>query len=318
MRPLLALILAVALLPACAVAAPEFAPNPKQAFDGFVAINPPRADVPVGALWIDGFGPTGDGADKDNLETDKSLTALTINKNLQLSINVGLLQIFGIDPKASDHYTAHFTDLSVVRVKDVTKLSGAKGEPRIVEALKAGSVTISSDSDIGLNGQNTPWQRKELEGSGTSDRAHSYAIEAHDMFIAIHVATPELTQSGERSLKISDDGASARMDDYLVVIRADHCAPSTSCRPQFGIEKVNTQMPSSVTTMPLGQSDEVELALPVPASDGKGGLFTKVALQWIAPCAELKAEGCGRQPRLSAHYEGARLQDLSNVHARGW
>jgi hypothetical protein len=50
---------------ACVEAAPDFAPNPKQAYQGFVAINPPRADVPVGALWINNYGPTGDAAGSD-------------------------------------------------------------------------------------------------------------------------------------------------------------------------------------------------------------------------------------------------------------
>src|SRR4051812_48418383 len=137
-RSLLA-VAGAAALSACvsASAASDFAPNPRQAFDGFVGINPPRADVPVGALWINGFGPTGEGTAADNLETVKSLNVLSIDKNLQLELTFGLLNLLGIDPKARDHYTARFTDLSVVRVKDLTRLAGVKGEPRIVEALKA-------------------------------------------------------------------------------------------------------------------------------------------------------------------------------------
>src|SRR4051795_8259319 len=81
-------------------AAPEFAPNPKQAYQGFIGINPPRADVPVGALWINGYGPSGEGAGSDNLGTVKSLSALSIDKNLQLQLSVGLLDLLGIDPKA--------------------------------------------------------------------------------------------------------------------------------------------------------------------------------------------------------------------------
>lgn len=318
MRPLLAMSCALALLPACAGAAPEFAPNPRQAFDGFVAINPPRADVPVGALWINGFGPTGDGADKDNLETDKSLSALTIDKNLQLSLTLGLLQLFGVNPKASDHYQARFTDLSLLKVKDLSKLPGLKGEPRIIEALKAGSVTISSDSEIGLNGQNTPWQRNDAQASGIAERGHTYSIEAHDMFIAIHVATPELTQSKQQQLKIIDGGKSARIDDYLIAIRQDRCPAPASCRPQLGIEKINSQMPASLATTPVGSTGVLELPLPVPTSDGAGGLFTKLALRWIAPCSEQKAEGCGKQAKLSAHYEGTRLQDVPRIQAKGW
>jgi len=317
-RPLLAISLALVLLPACAIAAPDFAPNPKQAFDGFVAINPPRADVPVGALWINGFGPTGDAAAKDNLETVRSINALNIDKNLQLSLSLGLLQLFGIDPKARDHYTAHFTDLSLIRVKDISKLPGVAGEPRIIEALKAGSVTISSDSEIGLGGQNTAWQRGDKQASGNADRTHTYSIEAHDMFIAIHVATAELTQSKEQFLKISDDGESARIDDYLIAIRRDHCAVASTCRPQLGVMKINTQVPASLATTPLGAINELGLPLPVPISDDHGGLYTKLALHWIAPCSEQKTDGCGKEPRLSAHYEGTRLQDLEKAEAKGW
>jgi hypothetical protein len=98
-RPLFPLVCAAALLlPPSASAAPDFAPNPKQAFDSFVAINPPRVDVPVAALWTNGFGPTGDGARKDNLETVRSINGLSIDRNLHLSLNIGLLQLVGIDP----------------------------------------------------------------------------------------------------------------------------------------------------------------------------------------------------------------------------
>jgi hypothetical protein len=319
MQRLLALISAsVLMLTSTALAAPDFAPNPKQAFDGFVAINPPRADVPVGALWINDYGPSGDGAGKDNLDTARSVNALNIDKNLQLSLSLGLLQLFGIDPKAHDHYTAHFTDLSLIRVKDISKLAGVAGEPRIVEALKAGSVIISSDTAIGLDGQNTAWQRGAIQASGTSDRTRTYSIEAHDMFIAIHVATAELTRSKEQLLKISDDGKSALIDDFLIAIRSAPCPASVTCKPQLGIMKINTQMPANLGSTPVGEDDEVDLTLPVPISDGQGGLYTKLMLRWVAPCSAQKSEGCGKQPRISAHYEGSRLQDLTKVQAKGW
>lgn len=174
MRPLLAMIAAVALLlPTDIWASPNFAPNPRRAFDGFVAINPPRADVPVGALWINGYGPTGDGAAKENLETVRSISSLSIDKNLQLSLNLGILDLLGIDPEARDHYVARFSDISILRVKDLSKLTGVKGEPRIIEALKAGTVTVSSDTDVGLSGQ-TLGQQWRVTGSSQNDRSRTY------------------------------------------------------------------------------------------------------------------------------------------------
>lgn len=318
MRPLLAIACAAMLVGSVPLrAAPDFAPNPKQAFQGFVGVNPPRADVPVGALWIDGYGPVGEAASQDNLETVKSLSAISIDKNLQLDLSLGILNLFNIDPKARDHYTAHFNDLSIVRVKDISRLPGVKGEPRIVEALKAGTVTVSSDSEIGLNGQSTGFQISPVSGSTTNDRAKTYSIEAHDMFIAIHVATPEVVQSKEQELRIAPDGRSARIDDFLIVISAGSCG-SAACPPALAVIKLNTQTQTSGAGTPVPATGTFDLPLPVPTSDGQGGLFDRVSLHWIAPCNVRKADGCRKEPRLLAHYEGTRLRDMNAIKAKGW
>jgi hypothetical protein len=320
MRPLLRVVGAAALLALapCVEAAPDFAPNPKQAYQGFVAINPPRADVPVGALWINNYGPTGDAAGSDNLETVKSLSGLSIDKNLQLDLNVGLLNLLGIDPKAHDHYVAHFSDISIVRVKDVSRLSGTKGEPRIVEALKAGTVTVSSDSGMGLTGQTTGWQTGGVMASTNNDRTKTYSIEAHDMFIAIHVATPAVTQSKEQELRIAADGKSARIDDFLLVITRPNCPAPTPCSPNFGIAKLNTQTATPGNLVALAANGDAHMRLPVPIADGQSGLYQDLVLRWLPPCTEHKAEGCRKDPRLFGHYEGTRLQDLDGFKAKNW
>jgi hypothetical protein len=303
-----------------AAAAPEFAPNPRQSFEGFAAINPPRADVPVGALWIDGYGPTGAGADKDNVETMRSLNSLTIDKNLQLALSIGLLDLLGIDPKLRDHYMARFADLSIVRVRDLSKLSGPRGEPRIVEALKAGTVTISSDSAFGLNARTVGFQNRQVDGSTTNDRARAYAIEARDMFIAIRVATPELIASPERELKLSKDLKTARIDDYLLLISSEKCAAIPApCRPAIGVAKQNSYgSEMSAANSPLGFDFSARLQLPVPLADGTGGLFDSLLIRWISPCAEVSAADCRKMPRLFVRYAGTRLADANSVEPRNW
>jgi hypothetical protein len=316
-RPLLAIAAAAALaLSSNASAAPDFAPNPKQSFEGFVAINPPRADVPVGALWIDGYGPTGDGASGDNIDTVRSLSSVNIDKNLQLALTAGILNLLGIDPKASDHYTAHFSDLSIVRVKDLARLSGPKGEPRVVEGLKAGSVTVSSDSDFALNGQKTGWSA--VTGSTSEGRTRSYSIEAHDMFIAIHVATPELTRGADRELRISDNGKSAAFDGFLLLISPGSCPTAAPCPSRVSVAKVNSQAVLTGDAAQLQAGTEAKIKLPVPVADGTGGLFNSLSVRWLPPCGQQKQEACAKEPRLLAHYEGSRLHDVTALHAKAW
>ena len=318
MRTLLALTFATGLsTSACAVATPPFAPSPRQAFEGFAGINPPRAEVPVGALWIEGYGPTGEPASADNVETVRSLNGLTIDKNLQLSLSFALFDLLGIEPKARDHYAARFTDLSIVRVKDLSRLSGPKGEPRIIEALKAGTVTVSSDSEFGLNGQKLGFQTR-VDGSGTTGRTGSYAIEARDMFIAIRVASYEVTGSRERELKAHGDQRAAALDGFAIALSREHCgAVSAECRPKVTIAKPGsgTESPPPVA---FGADDSALLSLPVPIADGKGGLYTALRLRWVAPCAERARAGCPKTPRLFARYEGTRLEDAPSRASAGW
>jgi hypothetical protein len=302
-----------------AYAAPEFAPNPRQAFEGFAAINPPRASVPVGALWIEKFGPTGPGALTDNLESERSLNVLTIDKNLQLALSIGLLDLIGINPKLRNHYVARFSDLSVIRVKDITKLDGPKGEPRIIEALKAGSIIISSDSGFSLNAQTVGFQQRNASGTTANDRARFYSIEARDMIIAIHVATPELVKSEVRELRLSKDLKTAQIDDFLLLIGRDKCSAQAACRPAIGVAKENSfgaVAPSGATE--LSSDFTARLSLPVPVADGKGGLFDAVLLRWIASCAEAKSDGCKSSPRLFAQYLGTRLSDADVSKVKGW
>ena len=306
-------------------AAPSFVPSPRQAFEGFSAINAPRPELPVGALWIDGYGPTGEPASPDNLETVRSLNGVTIDKGLQLALTAGLFNLLGIEPRLRDRYTARFTDLTIVRVKDVSRLPGPRGEPRILEGLKAGTVLVSTDGEIGLNARTIGWQQRDVEATTANGRTRNYAIEGRDLFVAIRVATPKLILGEARELdiiRVSDQEASARLDDYLIVMRGNSCPPPAEqqCAPaSFGITKLNS-FPASAPAEQVAPNRESEarLSLPVPVADENGSLFDAVTIRWIAPCAVQKAPHCAKQPRLLARFEGMRLEDLKSPDAKGW
>lgn len=323
---LLAAICASALVPATAPASsPSFVPNPRQAFQGYVAINAPRPDVPVGALWIDGFGPTGSAAPLDNLETVRSLNGVTIDKGLQLALTAGLFSMFGIEPRLRDRYTARFTDLTIVRVKEVSQLAGPKGEPRIIEALKAASITISRDGEIGLSARTTGWQQRDIEGVSSNGRSRNYAIEGRNLFIAMRIATPRLVTGKESALDITSAGpanARARIDDYLITMEESSCAAGSRmhCPPaSYGVVKLNSYPVSKPQKQVESKLEaETKLTLPVPVADGDGGLFDSLIVRWVAPCGVRRAEHCRKEPRLLVRYVGTALEDFTSPDAKGW
>lgn len=313
------------LVPSRLGAGPAFVPSPRQSFEGFVAINAPRPEVPVGALWIDGFGPTGEAASADNLESVRSLNGVTIDKGLQLQLTAGLFGLLGIEPRLRDRYTARFTDLTIVRVKDVTRLAGPKGEPRIIEAVKAASIIVSTDGELGLNGRTLGWQPSEVEASSTNARTRNYAIEGRDLFIAMRVATPTLVTGKERLLNVADTAsgeARARIDDYLIAIRAARCPAPTekyACPTSYGIAKLNSYpLAAPPEQIAANNHSETRLPLSVPVADERGGLFDALMVRWIAPCAVRKVAHCRNDPRLVARFVGTRLEDLKSPKAKSW
>lgn len=325
-RPLLVLsALAALAFDSAAQGAQAFVPSPRQAFEGFVAINAPRPDVPVGALWVDGFGPVGEAASADNVETVRSLNGLTIDKGLQLSLSVGLLQLLGIDPRYRDRLTARFADLAIVRVKDVSKLSGPKGEPRILEAIKAASVTVSSDGEFGINGRSIGWSVRDVDGQGTTGRTRAFSIEGRDMFIAMRVATAELTAGAEEEVELRSAAGrdlTARFRHYEIRIAGGSCDAQgqNACpQPAFALVKLSSH-PAEASGPPVTAGDDgsARVALPVPVADGDGGLFDSLRLRWLPPCSARRTEGCRRRPRLFAQFLGTRLADMTRPQAKGW
>lgn len=207
MRVTLALgLFAILATTGCAVR-PDFLPAPARVLDKYTALRQPRPELPVGALWVEGHGPYGTGATADNLETVKTLSALTFDGGVQANLSLGVLQYLDLDPSYSRKMTARLNDVSIVRVKDMTKLAGPAGQPRIYEALKAASITVTASRDIGLSIETAAAQRNlPVLGRGTTGQLTTFTIEAKEAFFAIKVARMTSAESKPAIVRLSRSG----------------------------------------------------------------------------------------------------------------
>ncbi|WP_332752360.1 hypothetical protein [Sphingomonas sp. RB1R13] len=308
-----------------AIGADRFVPDPHAAFDGFAAIRSPRPDVPVGALWVQGYGPTGEGATADNLETVRSLNGINIDKNLQLSLSTGLFSLLGIDPHVRDHFTAHFTELTIIRVKDVSKLSGPPGEPRIVAALKAGGVTVTSDGDVGLNARTIVYGQTKIQGSTTNDRTRTFSIDGRDLFIAIRVATMKAVESKPRELALEAQGersGSVTIDGDRLLLTNLGCEVlvSSACSepPMVALSRAGQGPVTVGQAMPFAANGQATVMLAMPQSDGGEGLYTQLRVKFTAACERSKREGCRHKDQVTLVYIGELSETLAELSARAW
>jgi hypothetical protein len=329
-----------------ALAMPHFVPKPSEVYGGYVALEMPRTAVPVGALWVQDYGPSGEGAAADNLVTERSLSQVTISSELQLGLTTGILNFFGLDPSYRNRLSARFGDLSIVRVKEMSKLSGPDSELRIYEAVRAGTITITTDNDVGLKletralGQNLPVVGRSENGS-----RRNFSIDGRDMFIAFRVARQEEVRgkAEEVKLKKNNGGWAGAIDGREFVIQTASCSgvivaaqpsavPAAKAQAPVGIDLPDMMDPTAPrpTPKPAEASPQTNpepnpstYLLRVPVADGKGGLFEKAAVAPTGKKSDVNAKLAfcaitAASTKASVALIGSRLQPFQNPKAPRW
>lgn len=301
-------VVAAALLPvllSSCVVRPAFVPRPSGIYQRFTALTEPRVELPVGALWVTGYGPSGPGAAADNLVTERSLSGITFDNDLQLSFTAGLLKFFDLDPSIRNKVTARLADMSIVRVRDLAALPGPAGQPRLYEAVKVGTVTITTTRDVGLDIQSHALaQGLAVIERGSTGAIRTYTIEGRDIFFAYRLAR-FLTTSGERQHLdvLPDRGWHVRLDgaDIAFAPEATRTLANTCSAPSGQL----TSNGVPITDVAAGASDRPK-PLPVPISDGRGGLYDALLVRWDATRA--RRSSC--RVRVTLQLTGHRLETL--------
>jgi hypothetical protein len=113
-------------------------------FDKYNIMVTPKADVPVGARWIPGVGPSGVGAN-DNVSISAGSAASTINSTTKKQMSLSVAQFFGFSGNSSQSIKVNLESLEIHRVIDLTKLEIKPGEQVLYEAIKAKKIIIKAD-----------------------------------------------------------------------------------------------------------------------------------------------------------------------------
>jgi hypothetical protein len=277
----------VAAISGC-VGRPGFIPTTRHLYDRFTPLAEPRPEVPVGALWIEGYGATGEGAVADNIVTTRSLSGFTFDADFQASLTLGLLKFLDLDPSYRKKVLARFADLSIIQVKDWSKLSGPVGEPRIYEALKAGTISITATGTAGLDiesralSQDTP-----VIGRGTTGLARTFVIDGKDLVFAIHVASYRPVRTEPVRVTVSRKRPqAASLSRYTLLLSA--AADAHALDPGLCLQRLDYRLQSRgrIDPSPAGMIEldakggEKLISMPVPEEGLGGALLTDVRVSW--------------------------------------
>lgn len=113
-------------------------------FDKYTVMVTPKADVPVGARWIPGVGPSGSGTEA-NVSVSAGAASSTVNSTTKKQMSLSVAQFLGFSGNSSQAINVTLESLEVHRVTDLTKLKIKPGEQVLYEAIKAKKIVFKAD-----------------------------------------------------------------------------------------------------------------------------------------------------------------------------
>ena len=155
----------------------------------YTTLQTPKDNLPIGAEWIPGYGPNGDGT-PDNVTISKGFASSSIKSQTRNQIGASLGAVLGISLDINKIKNVELEGIEIHRVADLSKLPLKAGQQVIFEGIKAKRVTITVDkgADAGLSASTTV---DGIAAVGKVDVGNSSKITLNgvDLFLAYQVAS---------------------------------------------------------------------------------------------------------------------------------
>lgn len=161
----------------------------------FTAISFPKKSLPIGAVWFQGTGPTGQAAEESNIEKVGGVSSSSISAEQKKGMTLALAKYLGLSGGSAKNLKAEYTELESYRVRDLFATGFSSGKSILREGIKAKAVTLITDASTALalksNAEAKGISANIEAGSG---KKSSVSLAGSDLFVAIGVVTFETHQ----------------------------------------------------------------------------------------------------------------------------
>jgi len=159
---------------------------------GFRIMEAPTSELPIGALWQQGYGPIGPGAPAEEVATRRSFDSLSLSRAARSGLEIRMAEYLGLQPQSSAKLSATISEISVLSVRDPAKLGYGPGDTYVSDAMKASKITITTEdaaeADL-LAGMVS--QRVRVTARGSAQGQETLTFEGVDLFFAYRVVRLE-------------------------------------------------------------------------------------------------------------------------------
>ena len=179
-------VLAFVTLAGCATLGTRF--SGRSLLGGYRIMDAPTSEVPVGALWRQGYGPVGPGVAAPDIVTRRSFSSLTLSRAARRGLEIRMAEYLGLQPQSSAKLSATISEITISSVRDPAKLGYGPGDAYVSDAMKASKIAITtedaSEADL-VAGLVSRGLRVSAQGSAHGQE--SLTVEGVDLFFAYRI-----------------------------------------------------------------------------------------------------------------------------------
>lgn len=189
---------------------------------GYQIMDNPRSSVPLGAIWINNFGPNGNGIDATDIEQIRGIESYTYTSQINADMTAKLANMLGISGNIAKRVSLTLQGIEIYRVKDIFLSTAVAGENILYEAVKVQKITAESTSG-GIAEISSQLQSKgipfviDIGGSG-GQRA---SIDGSNLFIAFKVISFVQLDYGRNNVLIDGWATDFFMSTHGYQIKTD-------------------------------------------------------------------------------------------------
>jgi hypothetical protein len=182
---------------------------------GFQALTVPRADIPIGAIWMEGVGPDGAGQPEENRVRTQSVASLESDRSLSAGVEAAIARYLKLTGSGSERVKISLTSLTIERVKSLANVELGSGQGLLYEGLRAGRITLTYKSTMeasvraAASEQNLP-----ITASVGGNAENTLVLDGSGLFIGYRVV--RLVPEGvDREKEELEDGR-VRLEPYEI------------------------------------------------------------------------------------------------------
>ncbi|MES2625267.1 MAG: hypothetical protein V4628_08305 [Pseudomonadota bacterium] len=156
--------------------------------EGFTPLPLPREQIPIGARWIPGIGPDGEGVNFSNRTITKSVSKLTSDSDLGYGVQLSILRFLELSGNNRSSIKVEASNLTIESVGSLEETTISSNQSLLYEGLKAESITIVYDEALDATVRGSIEEKGiPITFDGGAVRANSIIIDGSNLFIGYRV-----------------------------------------------------------------------------------------------------------------------------------